>query len=70
MIAAYQDGELAVKIEKRVDIYRQTFKLISDEAYVAMLFTVPAFNVTAHGVSGPGLTNNAPEMLWEDGTAK
>ncbi|MCL2396351.1 MAG: hypothetical protein FWC87_16915, partial [Acidimicrobiaceae bacterium] len=56
--------------EKRVAIYRQAFQRISNQAYVAMLFTVPAFNVTAHSASGPGLTNNAPEMLWEDVTAK
>ena len=63
-------GSTELNPEKRVAIYRQAFQRISNQAYVAMLFTVPAFNVTAHSASGPGLTNNAPEMLWEDVTAK
>lgn len=64
------EGSTELNPEKRVAIYKEAFKRISDQAYVAMLFTVPAYNVSAHSVSGPGLTNNAPEMLREDVTAK
>jgi peptide/nickel transport system substrate-binding protein len=52
--------------KRRATIYRQVFKLISDNAYAVTLFTLPTYEVTARSVRGPGLTTTAPAVLWED----
>lgn len=62
------EGVATTNQTKRATIYHQVFKRISDEAYVPMLFTIPSYNVATKGVSAPGLTTSAPEVLWEDAT--
>jgi hypothetical protein len=52
-IQILSDGAHLPRYEKRAAIDKQTFKRISDQAYVAMLFTVPAFDITVHGSRAP-----------------
>ncbi|MBO0746820.1 MAG: ABC transporter substrate-binding protein [Acidimicrobiaceae bacterium] len=64
-------GVVELNPEKRLAIYKQAYKLVSDQAYIAMLFTIPTFNISAKKVSGPGLsTSNDAEILWQDVTMK
>jgi peptide/nickel transport system substrate-binding protein len=50
-------------------IYKKIAQYLSDNAYSPFLFNVPTFNLSAKGVSGPGLTTNSFFVLWEDVTA-
>jgi peptide/nickel transport system substrate-binding protein len=54
----------------RASIYKQAFKLISDKAYSPFVVVAPVYNLTVHGVSGPGLTTPQGQVYWEDVSAK
>lgn len=45
--------------------YRAVFKYISDMAYSPFIVAPPAYNLVRPGVSGPGLTTNDAEVLWQ-----
>jgi peptide/nickel transport system substrate-binding protein len=55
---------------KRVDLFKQIFQMASDQAYGPFTPLVPVYNLAVRGVSGPGLTTNAPQTFWEDVTTK
>jgi hypothetical protein len=44
--------------------------MASDQAYGPFTPLVPVYNLATKGISGPGLTTQAPEIFWEDVTAK
>lgn len=50
--------------------YEQIYKYIAQEAYLPVLFSVPFYDLSVHGVSGPGLTTRLYEVLWQDVTVK
>jgi peptide/nickel transport system substrate-binding protein len=62
-------GVSVLSAAARRPIYAKIVKYISDEAYAPVLFNVPSFNLTAKGVSGPGLTTPQFFVQWEDVTA-
>jgi peptide/nickel transport system substrate-binding protein len=51
---------------KRSADYKQIFQYISNKAYSPFTPVAPVYNLATAGVSGPGLTTNAPEIFWED----
>jgi peptide/nickel transport system substrate-binding protein len=55
-----------VNSAQRLKTFKQIWKLASDQAYGPFLPLAPVYQVSAHGVSGPGFTTNAPQILWED----
>jgi peptide/nickel transport system substrate-binding protein len=55
---------------KRAAIYQAAFKLISDKAYSPFVVVAPVYNLTVHGVTGPGLTTSQEQVFWEDVTTK
>jgi peptide/nickel transport system substrate-binding protein len=50
--------------------YETIWKYISDKAYSPFLDVTPGYNLVVKGVSGPGLTTERWQVLWEDVTAK
>jgi peptide/nickel transport system substrate-binding protein len=59
-------GVATLNNAKRRSIYKQIATYISDKAYSPFLFNVPSFNLTAKGVSGPGLTTSTFYVQWQD----
>jgi peptide/nickel transport system substrate-binding protein len=59
-------GVATLNTASRRAIYQQIAKYLSDNAYSPFLFNVPSFNLSAKGVSGPGLTTSNFFVLWED----
>jgi peptide/nickel transport system substrate-binding protein len=57
-------------VKARQATFKQIWKLASDQAYGPFLPIPPVYQISAKGVSGPGLTTNAPQIFWEDVTAK
>jgi peptide/nickel transport system substrate-binding protein len=62
-------GVATLSNAKRKAIYGQIAQYISAKAYSPFLFNVPSFNLTAKGVSGPGLTTSAFYVQWQDVSA-
>ncbi|MBO0713323.1 MAG: ABC transporter substrate-binding protein [Acidimicrobiales bacterium] len=50
--------------------YETIWRYISDKAYSPFLDVTPGYNLVVKGVSGPGLTAERWQVLWEDVTAK
>lgn len=46
--------------------YKQIYSYIAKQAYLPVLFSVPFFVLSVHGVSGPGITTPLYEVLWQD----
>jgi peptide/nickel transport system substrate-binding protein len=65
-------GQGAIDPATRKSFYDKAAQYIAQNAYGPFLFPVATWNVAAHGVSGPGLTNAIPsvavnpQVLWED----
>jgi peptide/nickel transport system substrate-binding protein len=65
-------GQGATDPAARKSFYDKAAAYIAQNAYGPFLFPVATWNVAAHGVSGPGLTNAIPsvavnpQVLWED----
>jgi peptide/nickel transport system substrate-binding protein len=65
-------GQAATDPGTRKSFYDKAAEYIAQNAYGPFLFPVATWNVAAHGVSGPGLTNAIPsvavnpQILWED----
>jgi peptide/nickel transport system substrate-binding protein len=54
----------------RLKVAKEIWRMASDQAYGPFTPLVPVYNLATKGVSGPGLTTQAPEIFWEDVTAK
>jgi peptide/nickel transport system substrate-binding protein len=61
-----QEGVSVAGTKARAAIYAQIYKYISDKAYSPVLFSAPLYNVIKPGVSGPGLSTVAPQILWQE----
>ena len=65
-------GQGATDPATRKSFYDKAAEYIAQNAYGPFLFPVATWNVAAHGVTGPGLTNAIPsvavnpQVLWED----
>jgi peptide/nickel transport system substrate-binding protein len=60
------EGVGTLNTSARRVIYKKIAQYISDHAYSPFLFNVPTFNLSAKGVSGPGLTTSNFLVNWED----
>jgi peptide/nickel transport system substrate-binding protein len=61
-----QKGVSVASTKARAAIYKQIYKYISDNAYSPVLFSAPLYNLSVPGVSGPGLTTQGPQILWQE----
>lgn len=67
-----QDAAATLDEKKRDQLYLETGKYISDNAYAPFMFAFAPANLVTKGVHGPGLTTKIPPVLvqpgvlWED----
>lgn len=65
-------AQAAIDSATRKSFYDKAAQYIAQNAYGPFLFPVATWNVAAHGVTGPGLTDAIPsvavdpQILWED----
>jgi peptide/nickel transport system substrate-binding protein len=59
-------GAETVGSAAQTKLYHQIWKYLSDKAYFPFLFDLPYFNMTVKSVTGPGLTSNGFQVLWQD----
>lgn len=60
------EGVSTLSMPAREKIYHELFAYIAKEAYSPFLFNLPSYNLTAKGVSGPGLTTPQFLVEWQD----
>lgn len=59
-------GVSTVSPSAQTKLYHQMWKYISEKAYFPFLYNLPYFNVTEKSVTGPGLSTNGFQVLWQD----
>jgi peptide/nickel transport system substrate-binding protein len=60
-------GVQTVNTAEQTKIYTKIWKYISDKAYMIFLFGLPYYNVTERQVTGPGLSTDGFQVMWQDG---
>ncbi|XRQ10505.1 ABC transporter substrate-binding protein [Actinomadura welshii] len=61
------EAESVPDMNKRIELYKQAGKLISDEAYAPFGIAYPRISLAAKGVHGPGLTTKIPPLVVNTG---